>query len=107
MLPASPTILVYMAAPPAQIPVDHHEGWHFVMLQSIGGAIQTMLLAATDLGIDSLWICDVLYCLDEVHRWVGHTDETLVAAVTLGYANESPDARPRRPLQEVTEWLGP
>ena len=107
MLPAPVTVLFFMAAPPEQIPPDHHEGWRFVMLQSVGGAIQTMLLAATDLGIGSLWICDVLYCLDQVHKRVGHADDTLVAAVTLGYADEAPDARPRRPWQELTEWLGP
>lgn len=107
MLPASVTVLVFMAAPPEQVPPEHHDDWRFVMLQSVGGAIQTMLLAATDLGIGSLWICDVLYCLCEVHEWVGHAGEKLVAAVTLGYADESPDPRPRRTWQEVSEWLGP
>jgi len=30
-----------------------------VNIQSIGAAIQNMVLAAQDLGIGSLWICDV------------------------------------------------
>ncbi len=76
------------------------------MLQSIGGAIQTMLLAAQVLGVGSLWICDVLYCEDEINACFGHGADTLVAAVSLGYAAESPRARPRRPWQEVTEWQG-
>jgi nitroreductase len=103
---APASILIYDAAPPAEIPAAFHEDYRFVMLQSIGGAIQTMLLAAQALGLGSLWICDVLYCEHEISRWVGHTDDKLVAAVSLGYAAESPRARPRRPWQEVTEWRG-
>jgi nitroreductase len=99
------SILVYDAAPPAEIPAAFHDDYRFVMLQSIGGAIQTMLLAAQALGLGSLWICDVLYCEPEINRWVGHTADKLVAAVSLGYAAESPRARPRRPWQEVTEWM--
>ena len=74
------------------------------MLQSTGGAIQTMLLAAHDLGLGALWICDILYAEREVKEWLGREEQTLVACVTLGYAAESPQARPRRPWQEVTEW---
>jgi len=32
-----------------------------VDVQSIGAAIQNMLLAALELGVGSLWICDVFY----------------------------------------------
>lgn len=100
------TILVYDAAPPAEIPAKFHADYRFVMLQSIGGAIQTMLLAAQALGLGSLWICDVLYCEDEINAWAGHTADKLVAAVSLGWADEAPRARPRRPWQDVTEWRG-
>ncbi len=100
------TILVYDAAPPEEIPAAFHDDYRFVMLQSIGGAIQTMLLAAQALGLGSLWICDVLYCEEQISVWVGHSADKLVAAVSLGYADESPRARPRRPWQEVTEWRG-
>lgn len=100
------TVLVYDAAPPGDIAAQFHDDYRFVMLQSIGGAIQTMLLAAQALGLGSLWICDVLYCEDEIDAWVGHAADKLVAAVSLGYADEAPRARPRRPWQEVTEWRG-
>ncbi len=72
-------------------------------IQSIGGAIQTMLLAAEDMGLGSLWIADVLYAYNSIREWVGRREE-LVAAVTLGYADEAPGPRPRKPWQEITEW---
>ena len=72
-----------------------------VDIQSIGAAIQNMLLAAQDLGIGSLWICDVLYAVTELKEWLGESGE-LIAAVSFGYPDESPDARPRKPLSETT-----
>lgn len=75
-----------------------------VNIQSIGAAIQNMLLAAQDLGVGSLWICDVFYAYDELRRWLGEEGE-MIAAVSLGYPDESPQARPRRSLDKVAKWV--
>jgi nitroreductase len=75
-----------------------------INVQSIGAAIQNMLLAALDLGIGSLWIADVFYAYGELCRWLG-TESQMVAAVSLGYPDESPAARPRKPVSEVTRCL--
>jgi nitroreductase len=72
--------------------------------QSIGAAIQNMLLAAQDLGVGSLWICDVFEAYEELCTWLGEPGQ-MVAAVSLGYADESPAARSRKPVGEVTRWL--
>jgi len=71
-----------------------------VDIQSIGAAIQNMLLAAQDLGLGSLWMCDIFYAYEELCRWLGEKGE-MIAAVSLGYSNEYPDARPRKPASEV------
>ena len=103
----APVTIVVFNTLPEGIPPEAHDDYRFVMLQSTGGAIQTMLLAAHDLGLGSLWICDILYAECEVKAWLEQEDEDLVACVSLGYADESPDARPRTPWQEVTEWEAP
>ena len=77
---------------------------NIVDIQSIGGAIQTMLLAAEELGFGTLWICDVFYAYYEIRDWL-HRSDQLIAAVSIGYADESPGARPRNELNAVTEWL--
>jgi nitroreductase len=77
---------------------------HVVDVQSIGASIQNMLLAAWELGVGSLWICDVFYAYAELCEWLGETHE-MIAAVSLGHADESPAARPRKPIDEVTRWL--
>jgi nitroreductase len=75
-----------------------------VEVQGIGAAIQNMLLAAHELGVGSLWICDVFYAYDELTAWLGETHQ-MIAAVSLGYPDESPDPRPRKPVSEVTTWV--
>jgi nitroreductase len=75
-----------------------------VNVQSIGAAIQNMLLAAQDLGLGSLWICDVFDAYGELCAWLGEKGQ-MIAAVSLGYADESPGARPRKPVSEVTRWV--
>ncbi|MBN1399887.1 MAG: nitroreductase family protein [Anaerolineae bacterium] len=71
--------------------------------QSIGAAIQNMLLSALDLGLGSLWICDVLFAYDELSNWVGEPGE-LIAAVSFGYPDESPGPRPRQAFDDLVVW---
>lgn len=75
-----------------------------VDVQSIGAAIQNMLLAAIDLGLGSLWIADVLYAVTELKAWLKE-DGQLVAAVSFGVPDEHPDARQRVPLDEIVRRL--
>jgi nitroreductase len=75
-----------------------------VNVQSVGAAIQNMLLAAQDLGLGSLWICDVFSAYEGLQAWTGESGE-MIAAVSLGYAAESPEARPRKPMGDVVRYL--
>jgi nitroreductase len=75
-----------------------------VDVQAVGASIQNLLLAAQDQGLCSLWICDVFYAYEELCRWLGQAGQ-MVAAVSLGYADESPAARPRKPFGELVRWL--
>ena len=72
-------------------------------MQSIGAAIQNMSLTAVELGLGSLWICDVYFAYRELCEWL-NTDSQLVAAISLGYPDEEPSRRPRLQLSDVTEW---
>lgn len=71
--------------------------------QSIGAAMENMTLTATEHGLGSLWICDTYFAYDELNRWLD-ADGELIAAMTVGYADEEPAARPRKALGEIVEW---
>jgi len=72
-------------------------------IQSISASIQNMLLAATEKGIGSLWICDIYFAYPELCKWLD-SDGQLIAAVAFGYPNEFPDERPRRNIEDIVEW---
>jgi len=88
----------------AQAPKDFGEVlWGLVDGQSVGAAIQNMLLAAEALGLGTLWICDVFSAYEELCTWLGETSQ-MIAAVSLGYPDEAPGPRPRKTIDEVTVW---
>lgn len=70
--------------------------------QSIGAAIENMSLIADDLGLGSLWICNTYFSYYELCEWL-KTDKSLFAALAIGYADESPKARPRLNMDIVFE----
>ena len=73
-------------------------------LQSIGAAIQNMSLRAVELGLGTLWVCDVFFAYRELCAWLG-TDEQLIAALSVGHPDETPIVRPRKALCDVVQWL--
>jgi F420 biosynthesis protein FbiB-like protein len=79
--------------------------WDLVNIQSIGAAIQNICLAARALGLGSLWIADVLFAYEELEAWLGQ-DTEMIAAVSLGYPADNPVVFSRKPLADVTVWLG-
>ncbi len=100
-------VCIYVHNPQFALQGEHSKADNYRMrvdTQSVGAAIQNMLLRAEELGLGTLWICNVFYAEREIAAFLGRTD-MLIAAVAIGYADESPAARPRKPLSEVTTWL--
>ncbi|MBV9257508.1 MAG: nitroreductase family protein [Ktedonobacteraceae bacterium] len=71
-------------------------------VQSLGAAIQNMLLMAYDLGLDSGWMCAPLFCPEVVCAALD-LDERLIphALITVGYAAADPQRRERLPLDRL------
>ncbi|MHA1211838.1 MAG: nitroreductase family protein [Candidatus Heimdallarchaeota archaeon] len=72
-------------------------------IQSVSAAIQNMLLRALDLGLGSLWICDILYIEQEVKDYL-NTDLEIVAALTFGYSAASPKEPTKKSFEELSTW---
>lgn len=77
--------------------------YEYANIQSIGAAIQNMSLTATNLGLGSLWICDIFFAYGELSKWLNSEGE-MVGAMALGYADDQPKSRPRKHLCAVSEW---
>ena len=70
---------------------------------SIGASVENILLRAAELGIGTLWIANTCYAYPEITEYL-NTDFQLVGAVAMGYAEEKPSARPRKPIEDIIEF---
>lgn len=70
---------------------------------SIGASVENILLEATELGIGTLWIANTFFAYPELVNFIG-TENQLVSAIALGYPEESPNARLRKPLKDIIEY---
>lgn len=57
---------------------------------SIGAAVEHMILKATELGIDTTWLCDVLFIDDVINSYLGLQDKELICGVAFGYRSKNP-----------------
>jgi coenzyme F420-0:L-glutamate ligase / coenzyme F420-1:gamma-L-glutamate ligase len=71
-------------------------------IQSLGAAVQNMLLMAYELGLDTGWMCAPLFCPDVTNEALD-LDRRLTpqALITVGYAAADPQRRPRLPLSDL------
>lgn len=84
-------------------PDEHRQADEKTMaIQSIGAAIQNMLLMAYDLGLDAGWMCAPLFCPEVVCEALD-LDTRLIpqALITIGYAAADPRRRERLPLSSL------
>lgn len=86
-----------------QYPDERRQNDEKIMaIQSIGAAIQNMLLMAYDLGLDGGWMCAPLFCPEVVCDAL-QLDPRLIpqALITIGYAAADPKRRERLPLRDL------
>lgn len=70
---------------------------------SIGASIENILLKAEELGIGTLWIANTCFAYPELVTYL-QTEHQLVGAIAVGYANEHPEQRPRKQLDDILEF---
>ena len=114
-IPVKPAIIrqlieAAVAAPSAK----NRQPWKFIVYTgaakeeicdslSIGAAIQNLLLEATANGLGTLWIANTCFAYPELVKCIG-TEDQLISVVSVGYAAENPDMRPRKKMEDVLEY---
>ena len=83
---------------------NKNDNWIVGDALSIGASIEHICLKATDLGLGSLWIRDIVYTKNEISELVGKNNMELISAVSIGYSNEEPRAKKKKLLKEIMEW---
>lgn len=71
-------------------------------IQSLGAAVQNMLLLAYDRGLDTGWMCAPLFCPEIVCQTLDLSFNLIPhAMITVGYAAADPRRREHRPVQDL------
>ncbi len=66
-------------------------------------AADHMVMAATDEGLGTCWIA--LFEQDDIKPVLNVPSHCyVVAIITVGYSNEKPEPRPRKPLSDIASW---
>jgi nitroreductase len=100
MKEADSVILVFNAYPSNEVLGKEDKLFDCANIQAIGAAIQNMILKATDLGIGSLWICDIFACYQQVCEDY-YKEGQLIAAIALGHPADINVKTTRKPLDEL------
>lgn len=100
MREADVIILVFNAYPSLKILEKEDPLFDSTNIQAIGAAIQNMILKATELGIGSLWICDIFAHYRQICDQY-YKNGQLIAAVALGYPARVKQKTPRKPLRDI------
>lgn len=66
---------------------------------SIGAAVENVLLAITELNLGGLWIGNTIHIKEEIKNIVGN--KNIVSCIAIGYKDQDPKPRPRKPLKDV------
>ena len=71
--------------------------------QSLGAAVENMLLAAHSKGLGACWFSAPIFCKDAVRKILKIPEDVEPQAlVTIGYPDENPSATSRNPIEEIS-----
>ena len=91
--------------------VERQNSERDLAVQSLGAAIQTLLLAAHSNGLGACWYCAPIFCKTAVRQALEIPDEVEPQAlITVGYPDETPKTPERPPLETyvyLDKWGNP
>jgi nitroreductase len=74
-------------------------------IQSSAAAVENLLLAATSLGLGSVWLGILFLMKQEVLSFLGEPDGEFMAVVPVGYAAKRTEGPKKRPLESTVRHL--
>jgi nitroreductase len=79
-------------------------GMHMANIQSGAALMQNLLLAAHAEGLGSCWMTGANYLEDEILKFLGKTEQQLLAITPIGFSAKEPPVPPRKGRE--VRWQG-
>lgn len=107
IIESAPVLILVFNAFPSEQSLGHcNLSFDYFNMQAIGAAIENMLLRATELGIGSLWVGDIILDEELISNSYPQTGK-LVAGVVLGISGNIEDVHATRlPISELVIYNG-
>lgn len=83
---------------------EYDEDWTEGDFLSIGASIENLCLRATDLGLGTLWIRDVIFAREEIKNFIAEDNLELISGIAVGYSTEFPYERKKKNLKDIMIW---
>ncbi|MBL8026203.1 MAG: nitroreductase family protein [Fibrobacteres bacterium] len=89
----------------AGAPTDIHDFFRTMEIQSSAAAVENLLVAATSLGIGSVWLGILFLVKDDVMEMLGEPKGEFMAVIPIGKATRETSGPQKRSLDVVTKEL--
>jgi nitroreductase len=74
-------------------------------IQSSAAAVENLLLAATSLGLGSVWLGIMFLMKDDVLKFLGEPAGEFMAVIPIGYPSKHTEGPKKRPLEAIVRYI--
>ena len=82
-----------------------HDFFRIMEIQSSAAAVQNLLLAATSLGLATVWLGVLVLIKNDVLRLLGEPEGEFMAVIPVGYGVKPKSGPKKQPLDMVVKYL--
>jgi nitroreductase len=82
-----------------------HDFFRIMEIQSSAAAVQNLLIAATSLGLATVWLGVLVLIKNDILRFLGEPEGEFMAVVPVGYAARPGNPPKKQPLDTVVKYL--
>jgi len=82
-----------------------HDFFRIMEIQSSAAAVENLLLAATSIGLSTVWLGVLVLIKNDILHLLGEPDGEFMAVVPVGYAARSSAGPEKQPLGMVVKYL--
>ena len=82
-----------------------HDFFRIMEIQSSAAAVQNLLIAATSLGLATVWLGVLVLIKKDILKFLGEPEGEFMAIVPVGYAAKAGVRPKKRPLDVAVKYL--
>jgi nitroreductase len=82
-----------------------HDFFRIMEIQSSAAAVQNLLIAATSLGLATVWLGVLVLIKKDILKFLGEPEGEFMAIVPVGYASKTSIRPKKRPLDVAVKYL--